>query len=121
MISTVSGGIAFIVALIVSMVIIFVITKFFSEREGIVTALIAAIAGTVIYTIVYYFMGGLDSCIHRRGSLAGGPAVPVQHRLGQGPGHCRDRVARDIPRRVVPAHPRRSHLKGESPFIRREG
>ena len=59
MATAVSAGIAFIIALLVSTIIIFVITKFFGEREGFATALFAAIAGTVIYTIVYYYMGGL--------------------------------------------------------------
>jgi L-lactate permease len=49
----------FIIALIISTVIIFVVTKFFGEKETIITALIAAIVGTVVYTIVYYFLGGL--------------------------------------------------------------
>ena len=50
---------SFVVVLVISTVIIYVITKFFGEKEGIVTALIAALAGSAIYTIVYYFVGGL--------------------------------------------------------------
>ena len=57
MVSTVSVGLAFIVAMIVSTIIIYVITKLFGQTEGIITALIAALAGTVIYTIVYYLLG----------------------------------------------------------------
>jgi hypothetical protein len=49
--------ISFIAALIISAFVIFVITKLFGETEGLDTALIAAFVGTVIYTIVYYFLG----------------------------------------------------------------
>jgi hypothetical protein len=48
---------SFIVALIISTVIIYAVTKLFGETEGLGTALIAAIVGTVIYTIVYFFLG----------------------------------------------------------------
>ena len=47
----------FVVALIISTVIIYLITKLFGEREGITTAFLAALIGTVIYTIVYYLLG----------------------------------------------------------------
>lgn len=47
----------FVIALIVSAVIIFVITKLFGETEDIKTAIIAAFIGTAIYTIIYYFIG----------------------------------------------------------------
>ena len=47
----------FVIALIVSAVIIFVITKLFGETEDIKTAFIAAFVGTAIYTIIYYLIG----------------------------------------------------------------
>ncbi|NLI73426.1 MAG: hypothetical protein GX369_01450 [Euryarchaeota archaeon] len=47
----------FIVALIVSTIVIWVVAKLFREREGIGTALIAAIIGTIIYTIAYWLFG----------------------------------------------------------------
>lgn len=47
----------FIVGLIVSTIIIFVITKLFGEKEGIGTALLAALVGAVIYALAYYFLG----------------------------------------------------------------
>jgi hypothetical protein len=50
---------SFVIALIISTIIIYAITRFFGEKEGIVTALIAALAGSAIYTIVYYVVGGL--------------------------------------------------------------
>lgn len=49
--------ILFVIALIVSTVVIYVVTKMFGEKEDIKTALIAAIAGTVIYAAVYYVIG----------------------------------------------------------------
>jgi hypothetical protein len=57
MVSYVSGLLIFVVALIISTLIIYFITKFFGETEGLITALFAAIIGTVIYTVVYYFLG----------------------------------------------------------------
>ena len=48
---------SFIVALIISAVIIFAITKLFGEKEGLGTAVLAAFIGTIIYTIMYYFLG----------------------------------------------------------------
>lgn len=47
----------FVIALIVSAVIIYIVTKLFGETEDIKTAFIAALVGTVLYTIVYYFLG----------------------------------------------------------------
>jgi hypothetical protein len=48
---------SFIVAWIISTVIIYAVTKLFGETEGLGTALVAAIVGTIIYTIVYFFLG----------------------------------------------------------------
>jgi hypothetical protein len=47
----------FAVALLISTVIIYVITKLSGEKEGITTAFVAALIGTAIYTILYYFLG----------------------------------------------------------------
>ena len=47
----------FILALIISAVVIFIITKLFGETEDIKTAFIAAFVGTAIYTIIYYLIG----------------------------------------------------------------
>jgi len=57
MVSYVAILLTFVVALIISTVIIFVITKLFGEKEGITTAFLAAIIGTVVYTIIYYVLG----------------------------------------------------------------
>jgi hypothetical protein len=45
---------AFLVALMVSAAIIYGVTKLFGEMEDIKTAFIAALVGTVAYTIVYF-------------------------------------------------------------------
>ncbi len=47
----------FIVGLIVSAIIIYVVTKLFGEKEGVGTALLAALAGAIIYALAYYFLG----------------------------------------------------------------
>jgi hypothetical protein len=47
----------FLVGLIVSTIIIYVITKVFDEKEGIGTAILAALVGAVIYALAYYFLG----------------------------------------------------------------
>ncbi|BAI62266.1 conserved hypothetical protein [Methanocella paludicola SANAE] len=55
---------AFIIALIVSTLVIYVVTKLFGETEDIKTALLAAVIGTVIYAVVYFLMGhGLIAAI----------------------------------------------------------
>jgi len=61
---TIMTILSFIIALIISTVIIYVVTKLFGETEDIKTALIAALIGTVIYAVVYYLIGqGLIAAI----------------------------------------------------------
>jgi hypothetical protein len=57
MVSFVEILLAFIFALLISTVVIYVIVKLFGEDEGITTAVIAALTGTVIYTIIYSVFG----------------------------------------------------------------
>jgi hypothetical protein len=57
MVSVASTLLTFVVALIISTVIIYIIAKFFGEKEGITTAVLAALVGTAVYTIIYYFLG----------------------------------------------------------------
>jgi hypothetical protein len=47
----------FLIGLIVSTIIIYVITKLFGEKEGIGTAILAALVGAIIYALAYYFLG----------------------------------------------------------------
>ena len=49
--------VGFLVALIVSTIIIYVVTTLFGEKKSIGTAIIAAIAGAVIYAVVYFLLG----------------------------------------------------------------
>ncbi len=43
---------------IVSVVIIYAVTKLLGEKEGLGSAVLAAVAGSVIYTIAYALLGG---------------------------------------------------------------
>jgi hypothetical protein len=52
-----TAAILFVIALIISTVVIYVVTRMFGEKEDIQTALIAAVAGTIIYAIVYFLIG----------------------------------------------------------------
>ncbi len=45
------------VALVISTVIIYFVTKFMGEKEGLGTALVAAVIGTVVYIVVYFLFG----------------------------------------------------------------
>jgi hypothetical protein len=47
----------FIVALIISTVIIYYIAKFFGAKDSLTTALLAALIGTAVYTIFFYVLG----------------------------------------------------------------
>lgn len=47
----------FIVALIISTVIIYYIAGFFGAKDSLTTALIAALIGTAVYTVFYYVLG----------------------------------------------------------------
>ena len=49
--------VGFIVGLIISTFIIFVVTKFLGETEGIGTAIVAALAGIIIYSGAYFLLG----------------------------------------------------------------
>jgi hypothetical protein len=46
----------FIIQLIISAVIIYVVTKMFGETEGFQTAILAALIGTVVYIAVSYLL-----------------------------------------------------------------
>jgi hypothetical protein len=49
--------IGFLISLIVSTIIIYLVTALFGENEGGGTALMAALAGAIIYGLVYFFLG----------------------------------------------------------------
>ena len=56
-VSWVTTAVFFIIAWIISSIIIYAITKLFGETEGFGTALLAALVGAVIYALAYYFLG----------------------------------------------------------------
>jgi hypothetical protein len=47
----------FFISLIVSALIIYLVTKLLGEKDGFGTAVLAALAGAIIYAFVYYFIG----------------------------------------------------------------
>ena len=47
----------FVISLIVSTIVIYIVVKLFGEKEGIGTAVMSAFAGSVIYALAYYFLG----------------------------------------------------------------
>ena len=53
-------AILFVISLIISAIIIYIVTKIFGETEGFGTALLAAFVGAIIYTAVYYIFGSIS-------------------------------------------------------------
>ena len=47
----------FVIGVIISSVIIYIVTKLFGEKEGIKTAIITALIGAIAYSIVYHILG----------------------------------------------------------------
>lgn len=50
---------AFIAALVISAIVIFVASKLLGEKEGFGTAIAAAFVGAIIYAVVRFFMPGI--------------------------------------------------------------
>ena len=57
MVSTSFTLMTFIVALIISTVIIYYVARFFGAKDSLTTALLAALIGTAVYTVFYYVLG----------------------------------------------------------------
>ena len=51
------SAIIFVIGLIISTVIIYVVTRLFGEKEGIGRAFVTAIIGAIAYSIVYFLLG----------------------------------------------------------------
>jgi hypothetical protein len=51
------GLLGFIIGVIISTIVIYFVTKLFGEREGIKTAVIAAVIGTVIFAVGHILIG----------------------------------------------------------------
>ncbi len=50
-------AILFVVGLIVSTVIIYIVTKLFKQKEGIGRAFLTALIGTIVYSVMYFIFG----------------------------------------------------------------
>lgn len=57
MANEVMTAILFVVGLIISTVIIYVVTKLFKQKEGIGRAFLTALIGTIVYSIMYFIFG----------------------------------------------------------------
>jgi len=56
--------IIFLIGLVISTIIIYIVTRLFGERESVKIAFITAVIGAVIYTVIYYLLGnGLVAAI----------------------------------------------------------
>ncbi len=47
----------FVISMIASTIIIYIVTKLLGEKEGLGTAILAALIGAIIYTGAYFFLG----------------------------------------------------------------
>jgi uncharacterized membrane protein YvlD (DUF360 family) len=58
MVVVLSTVLSFVLSWIVSSIVIYIVTKFFfGEKEGIGTAFLAALAGTIVYTVTNTILG----------------------------------------------------------------
>jgi hypothetical protein len=57
LISLLSTVVFFVIGWIISAIIIYVVTRLFKAKEGIGTAFLAALVGSIIYALAYYFLG----------------------------------------------------------------
>ena len=57
MANEVMTAILFVVGLIVSTVIIYLVAKLFKQKEGIGRAFLTALIGTIVYSIIYFIFG----------------------------------------------------------------
>lgn len=54
MANEIMSAILFVVGLIISTVIIYIVTKLFKQKEGIGRAFVTALIGTIAYSIIYF-------------------------------------------------------------------
>src|SRR6478672_13768895 len=57
MVTSFWGILSFVIGVLISTVIIYFATKLFREKEGIKHALITAIIGAIVYSVVYFLLG----------------------------------------------------------------
>ena len=55
--------ILFVISLLISAIIIYIVTKIFGETEGFGTALLAAFVGAIIFTAIYYIFGSITELV----------------------------------------------------------
>jgi hypothetical protein len=53
----IESAIIFVIGLIISTIIIYVVTRLFGEKKGFGRAFVTAIIGTIAYSIVYFLLG----------------------------------------------------------------
>lgn len=54
----------FVISMVVSTIIIYIVTKIFDQKEGLGSAVLAALGGAIVYTAAYYFLGiGLAAAV----------------------------------------------------------
>lgn len=52
-----TSALVFIISLAISTIVIYVVTRLFGQKEGIGRAFAAAIIGTIVYSLAYFFLG----------------------------------------------------------------
>lgn len=55
--SVVSTVVFFVIGWVISTIIIYAVTTLLGEKEGIGTAMMAALVGAIIYALAYFFLG----------------------------------------------------------------
>ena len=55
--NTIISVVIFVIGLIISTIIIYIVTRLFGDKKGIKTAFVAAIFGAIIYSIVGFILG----------------------------------------------------------------
>jgi hypothetical protein len=51
------SALSFIIGLVISTIIIWIVTKLFGQKEGIGRAFLTAVIGAVVYSVVYFLLG----------------------------------------------------------------
>lgn len=51
------SAILFVIGLVISTIIIYIVTKLFGQKEGIARAFVTAIVGAVVYSLIHFIFG----------------------------------------------------------------
>jgi hypothetical protein len=80
---TLATIIVFLISLIISAIIIYVVTKLFEEKKSFGTALLTAFIGAIIYAAAYYFLRPeLGWVVSLLGGIAWLIALSVMYKIG---------------------------------------